>query len=521
MEMPNLKISDLSSSQDDESSRVQVSRVAAYYREYITTMNLAENFLNHSVVTVVREVKDMVCETQTEFAELLLKEKDALMDEENAMFKNETLYDEDMLATISGVPIPKVTQSSVCCCGDSVESASLSATSASASNTASTASSPSSSSSSSDISQLEGLAPLPKTSLLHQRSIANYYSTICIDADECSGRDGRMEDLAASCCSLTEPFVNPELFGSLASSRCGSLVIPQGTPSTRARTSSLSGVITPQQRRCAVSDCFEDTDKLFEVKGYTQCEKSGARKEFSYLTKRVVLATGSQDLPNRVHLPGEDRLPFVLHSLHQLEEKIAASKGALNRDSPPVLVLGAGLSAGDAIITALKEGIPVAHAFRRSAEDPALIFKMLPPAIYPEYHEVYALMRGKAKDDLYTPLPQQELIEILEDERVTLRSSLTGESRMIEVSALVILIGSSPDLSFLESKIRSELAVNRSEPIGRGNPVDIDVFTNEAVDARGVYAMGPLAGDNFVRFLQGGALAIASDIIKKEGPRGA
>lgn len=32
----------------------------------------------------------------------------------------------------------------------------------------------------------------------------------------------------------------------------------------------------------------------------------------------------------------------------------------------------------------------------------------------------------------------------------------------------------------------------------------------------GLYAMGPLVGDNFVRFLQGGALAITSNILKTQ-----
>lgn len=46
----------------------------------------------------------------------------------------------------------------------------------------------------------------------------------------------------------------------------------------------------------------------------------------------------------------------------------------------------------------------------------------------------------------------------------------------------------------------------------------MDPFTNNLVAAEGpgMYAMGPLVGENFVRFLKGGALAIASDLAKRQ-----
>lgn len=42
------------------------------------------------------------------------------------------------------------------------------------------------------------------------------------------------------------------------------------------------------------------------------------------------------------------------------------------------------------------------------------------------------------------------------------------------------------------------------------NPIAVNKFTNEVLTARGLYSMGPLVGDNFVRFIPGGALAITS-----------
>lgn len=46
----------------------------------------------------------------------------------------------------------------------------------------------------------------------------------------------------------------------------------------------------------------------------------------------------------------------------------------------------------------------------------------------------------------------------------------------------------------------------------------MDPFTSQVIAAEGpgMYAMGPLVGENFVRFLKGGALAIASDLSKRQ-----
>lgn len=49
---------------------------------------------------------------------------------------------------------------------------------------------------------------------------------------------------------------------------------------------------------------------------------------------------------------------------------------------PPVLVVGAGLSAADAILMARSKGLPVVHAFRSVHQT------QLPAVMYPEYHEV-------------------------------------------------------------------------------------------------------------------------------------
>lgn len=106
---------------------------------------------------------------------------------------------------------------------------------------------------------------------------------------------------------------------------------------------------------------------------------------FSILAHNVVLATGTHDIPARLGVEGES-LPFVYHSFWELEAAI--SRGELDQASDPVLVVGAGLTAADAVLAAHHLNTPVCHVFRRSVTDPGLIFNQLPKLLYPEYHKV-------------------------------------------------------------------------------------------------------------------------------------
>merc|ERR1719222_1524665 len=166
----------------------------------------------------------------------------------------------------------------------------------------------------------------------------------------------------------------------------------------------------------------------------------------------------------------------------------------------PIMIVGAGLSAADAIVAALESGRSVLHVFRRSPEDPRLIFNNLPAAIYPEYHRIHRMMAGKESHPGYKAFPQHHVVRISANHEVTL---------------LAVLIGASPNLDFMADQGR-ELGIIADESISRNNLVDIDLFSHESIKQSGIYAMGPLVGDNFVRFLQGGALAITNNVLKKK-----
>ncbi|XP_037085440.1 oxidative stress-induced growth inhibitor 1-like [Pollicipes pollicipes] len=246
-----------------------------------------------------------------------------------------------------------------------------------------------------------------------------------------------------------------------------------------------------------------DAQPLWLVEGY----RAGADdllERFCFASRRVALACGTSDVPSRLGCLGE-ALPFVCHTLSSMEALLASGRVA-----GPLLVVGAGLSAADVILAARARRLPVIHAFRRRATDRALIFYSLPRALYPEYHEVHQMMRdGGRSCSRYRALPQARVTRIGESGAVTLA---TPEGAVtVNVSHVAVMIGARPCLEFVAEP--EALGSRSGEPIdGRHNPVQVDAFTHEAVHAPGLYAMGPLVGDNFVRFVQGGALAIAAHV---------
>ena len=266
--------------------------------------------------------------------------------------------------------------------------------------------------------------------------------------------------------------------------------------------------------------CDHSAQSKWQVCGYEQRCEGGEwrRNDFCYRADRVVLATGTCDQPNYLHVPGE-HLSYVSYSINDLDREIA--QGGVTSASEPVVVVGAGLSAADAILLALHHKIPVVHVFRRDAHDTGHVLHKLPEAIYPEYGHVLRLMRGEASEDGYRAFPGHTISEFLRDNHLQLRPMKTTSNNnnnicdtVLKTSLALVLIGYRPDLSFLPKG--SSLGFDADEPVdSKNNPLDVDPISYEHCEECGLYAMGPLVGDNFVRFLQGGALGIVADIWRK------
>jgi NADPH-dependent glutamate synthase beta subunit-like oxidoreductase len=77
------------------------------------------------------------------------------------------------------------------------------------------------------------------------------------------------------------------------------------------------------------------------------------------------LANGGSDLVNRLGVRGENKsLSWLKYELPLLENVIESVKPEEKTNMKPVMIVGAGLSAADAVVACRNAGIDVIHVFR-------------------------------------------------------------------------------------------------------------------------------------------------------------
>ena len=227
--------------------------------------------------------------------------------------------------------------------------------------------------------------------------------------------------------------------------------------------------------------------------------------------KNLVLATGVNDSSRRLGVPGEN-LGFVRHSLSQVSPEDLGTGG-----DRPVLVVGAGLGAADAVLHTLSQGQRVVHVFHQDSSDPRLVYNTMDPHTYSEYVTLYGKMCGRTHDPMYTPLSQHRVQELAEGSLCTLCNLRDGTTKTVEVSLALVLIGGQAKLDFLPECMSRQLGVRTDLPIDtKHNPMDLDPYTFESEQFPSLFALGPLSGDNFVRFVLGGALGITKKLREKD-----
>lgn len=128
------------------------------------------------------------------------------------------------------------------------------------------------------------------------------------------------------------------------------------------------------------------------------------------------------------------------------------------------------------------------------------------------------MIDGGSTYPLYAAYPGYNITAFDESSRSITLTSNSNDQVKVNVSFAAVFIGSRPDLSFLS--VGENLGVDKNSPVDcKTNRVDIDPLTYRVRNYDNLFAVGPLAGDNFVRFLPGGALAVVSALYGRCGVR--
>jgi thioredoxin reductase len=289
-----------------------------------------------------------------------------------------------------------------------------------------------------------------------------------------------------------------------------------GNSYERATTSHVAEYYKDYVETKSLSSYFSNDSKVLSAKrgsdGMWEIHGVKGICPFVVRAHNAILATGN-NVPKVLGVPGE-RHQFVYHQMADLEKPFRDLE-TLESQPDPCLVGGAGLSAGDAILELLLKGIPVIHSIRRGVNDRNIIFNNLTSTVYPEYSSIQEMMKGtheKAMDGSYECFPKTKLVEIRKNKECVLRKA-DGTLFKKKVSCVFVLIGASPELSFLHGV--HPLGMEKKLPIdSKKNPIDINPFTYECQSEPGLYALGPLVGDNFVRFGMGGGLGVVNHLFR-------
>lgn len=234
----------------------------------------------------------------------------------------------------------------------------------------------------------------------------------------------------------------------------------------------------------------------------TSCDNS-KQQDTEVCAKNLVLACGAGDNARKLNVSGEDA-PFVTHQFSDFCHRL--DRIDQTQDPNPILVVGTGLSAADAIIHATRKGLNIIHVFRKDPNDPSLVYHKMPKAVYPEYTRVLSLMRGEELIENYTPMSRSRVSEF-KNENVCVIENEIRERTLHLVFLAGVFIGRESGLSFLPESVATRLGINHDLPIHtKTNPVNVDPLTFESESFSSLFALGPLVGDNFVRFVLGSAL---------------
>lgn len=241
-----------------------------------------------------------------------------------------------------------------------------------------------------------------------------------------------------------------------------------------------------------------------------QSPTNGRVKNVRIFSHKLVLACGVHGNPRCLDVPGEEDVEFLTYALPEFSEICSHVVG-----TGTVLIVGAGLSAADAVLLALKTGAKVVHVFERDPDDQKLIFSRMSKEVYPGYYYVYRLMQERETNPNYVCRALSQITH-LQNSGVTITSADGKSERWDNVKLGGVFLGSNAELGFLPEKLLAKLGSTSGGGVinAKHNPVAVDPVSFVTEASSSLYAIGSLVGDNFVRFGVGSALGTAQHIIK-------
>lgn len=213
-------------------------------------------------------------------------------------------------------------------------------------------------------------------------------------------------------------------------------------------------------------------------------------ENFIIRCRNVVLACGKNK---------QRRLEFVndstsiVYDLNSLKNCISNTKSK----NHPVIIVGDGISAADAVICALERNCQVLHLIRRNdGQLKNVMLSRLSPLVYPEYSRVYQLMTGQRIEENYKRLTETTIRGVCGN-----LIELNTPSGVIkeQFSCLSICIGRQTEL-----------------PLLKGIADNLEQFSSTtycSTNDPSLFAIGAMTGDHFVRYLVGGSLCTAQTLI--------
>ncbi|KAI6188973.1 hypothetical protein M3Y98_00412100 [Aphelenchoides besseyi] len=224
---------------------------------------------------------------------------------------------------------------------------------------------------------------------------------------------------------------------------------------------------------------------------------------FEITSKTVVIACGRSHY-RRLEVEGEMNAMNVVYNAREaqqlLHQQDDLSKACVSDEhsKSPVIVVGDGISAADAIRHCLSNQVPVVHVFRRTEKQlKGTMLSRLSSTIYPEYSKIFDLMVERTTDSLYRRADACSIRAINSNHTVLLEHQKTGCTELIPYRCLCVCVGLRTELSMLEDK--HEFHTNYQS---QQDPT--------------LYAIGSAIGDHFVRYLIGGAFHVAQKLIHNQ-----